>query len=408
MPVFLFFNMPSDDLDKLLTARLAALDQQHLIRRRQMISSPDATHFEIQGRRYINFASNNYLGLTHHPRILDAARAALTIHGFGSGAAPLVSGYSPEHAAAEGAIAQWKGAEAAVLLPSGFQANHAAVGTLAAVTTAAGRSVRFLIDKLAHASLIDAVRAAGAPFRVFPHNGISKLARLLREAAPDQLQVVVTESIFSMDGDAADLAALAQLKRDHPFILLLDEAHGSGVYGAAGAGYAAELGLTKAIDLSIVTLSKALGGVGGAVCGSRHFCDAVVNFARPYLFSTSLPPAVAAAAVAAIQVLRDEPWRQERVRALARRVRDELTAAGLQIPAGDSPIIPIIFGSEESSLAASKTLQEQGLLVVAIRPPTVPRGTSRLRVTLSSEHTDAEVGHLIGRLRGLAGSVPSH
>jgi 8-amino-7-oxononanoate synthase len=399
--------MPPDELDKLLAAELDALDQQHLLRRRRVASSLDATHVEIDGRRHVNFASNNYLGLTHHPRVIEAARGAMATHGLGSGAAPLVSGYSAEHAAAEGAIARWKGTEAAVLLPSGFQANHAAVGTLAAVATAAGRSVRFLIDKLAHASLIDAVRSTGAEFRVFPHNGIAKLSRLLREAAPDQLEVVVTESIFSMDGDAADLAALAELKRNHPFILLLDEAHGSGVYGAAGAGYAAELGLPEAVDLSIITLSKALGGVGGAVCGSHRLCDAVVNFGRAYLFSTSLPPAVAAAAVGGLQVLRDEPWRQERVRSLARRVREELTAAGLRIPAGDSPIIPIILGSEEMALAASRNLQERGLLVVAIRPPTVPRGTSRLRVTLSCEHTDAEVSCLIESLRGMVGSVPS-
>ena len=391
----------SDDLDHLLAAALSGLEQRHLLRRRRAVRGLDATHVEIDGRRYVNFASNNYLGLTHHPRILQAAKEAIETHGFGSGAAPLVSGYSDLHAAAERAIARWKGTEDAVLLPSGFQANDAAVGALAAIAESAGRGIRFLLDKLAHASLIDAVRATGASFRVFPHNGVAKLRRLLQETEPGSLQVVVTESIFSMDGDAADLASLAELKREHPFILLLDEAHGSGVYGPAGAGYAAEIGLRESVDLSVITLSKALGGVGGAICASRQICNAVVNFGRPYLFSTSLPPAVAAAAVAGIEVLRNEPERQVRVRALAKRVRAQLLDAGLPIPQGDSPIIPVLRNSEESALAAAASLREQGLLVVAIRPPTVPRGSSRLRVTLSSEHTDLEVDQLLNALAGL-------
>lgn len=282
-----------------------------------------------------------------------------------------------------------------MLLSSGFQANEAAIGAIAAVAKSAGKSVRFLLDKLAHASLIDAVRAAGMPFRVFPHNGISKLRRLLQEAEDGQLQVVVTESIFSMDGDAVDLKSLVDLKQEHSFTLLLDEAHAAGVYGPDGAGYAAELGLHHAVDISIVTLSKALGGIGGAICGSKRWCDAVVNFGRAYLFSTSLPPAVTAATSAAIQVLRTEPSRQARVRALSLRVREKLRSAGLRIPEGDSPIIPIILGSEEAALGASAALKERGLLVVAIRPPTVPRGGSRLRVTLSCEHTDGEVDRLV-------------
>ncbi len=377
-------------------ALLGRLNDRTLRSRRSVVPI-DATHIEIAGRRLVNFASNNYLGLTHHPRVLAAFTNAAARAGVGSGAAPLVTGQTVDHAAAESAIAQWKGTEAAVLLGSGFAANSAAITTLAAIGRSRG-CVRFLIDKLCHASLVDAARAAesaGCSFRVFPHNGLDKLRRLLADGDPAELQVVVTESIFSMDGDAADLAGLAQLREAFGFLLLLDEAHAAGVYGPGGAGLAAELGLSGSVDLSIVTLSKAAGIVGGAVCGSADWVDAVVNFGRPYVFSTALPPAVAAAATAAIQVMSDEPHRQARVRELARRVRTQLTAAGIRLPPGDSPVIPIVLGDESAALSAADHLRDAGMLVAAIRPPTVARGTSRLRVTLSSEHADGEVEALI-------------
>jgi 8-amino-7-oxononanoate synthase len=384
-----------DALERLLAATLSELDANQLRRSRRAVRVLDAAHVEVEGRALVNFAGNNYLGLTHHPRVVSAARAAVVTHGSGSAAAPLISGYSDLHAAAERALAAWKGTQDAVLLPSGFQANHAAIGALASAVEASGRGIRFLLDKLAHASLIDAVRAVGLPFRVYPHNGIAKLGRLLAEADKGVIQFVVTESIFSMDGDAADLAALAALKREHPFVLILDEAHGSGVFGPAGAGYAAELGLREAVDVSIVTLSKAIGAIGGAICASRAVCDSVVNFGRAYLFSTSVPASVPAAAMAALEVMRDEPERQERVRALARGLRQRL---GLPPVAADAPILPIVLGSEQAALGAARELREQGLLVVAIRPPTVAPGTSRLRVTLSCEHTDDEVERLGGAL----------
>jgi 7-keto-8-aminopelargonate synthetase-like enzyme len=298
------------------------------------------------------------------------------------------------------------------VLPSGYQANQAAIQTLAAIptfTSIGGKSptdVRFLVDKLAHASLIGAVRGSGRPFRIFPHNHLGKLERLLREAPADQLQVVVTESIFSMDGDSADLHGLAELKQRHPFTLLLDEAHAGGVYGPAGSGYAAEMGLGSIVDITIVTLSKALGLGGGAICASSPFCDAVLNFASAAIYSTHVPPAVAAGAVAAINVLKEEPHRQQRLRALSRRLRDELVGAGLLSGAGnpgvagiDSPIVPLPVGDENAALAAAEHLRRRGFLVMAIRPPTVPRGGSRLRITLSCEHRDDEVAALIGALR---------
>ncbi len=391
--------MSPDDFDQLLSQELDRRRAANLFRARRVLNVVDAVHVERGGRRLVNFASNNYLGLTHHPRVRDAMTRAIASAGAGAGAAGLITGYTDFHERAEADLASWKGTGAAVLLPSGFQANLAAVATIAAVAEGgAGEEtapVRFLLDKLAHASLIDAVRATGRPFRVFPHNGLVKLRRLLDDVPAGQLQVVVTESIFSMDGDAADLAGLAALKRERPFLLLVDEAHGSGVYGAAGSGYAGEAGLRDAVDVTIVTLSKALGLAGGAVCASRRFCDALVNVGRAYVYSTSVPPAVAAGASAAIRVMRDEPHRQARVRALANRVRGQFRDAGVDLPAGDSPIVPILLGDEAAALNAAAELEDGGLLALAIRPPTVPPGTSRLRATLSCEHSDDEVERLV-------------
>jgi 8-amino-7-oxononanoate synthase len=384
-------NANACDWNALLEKDLADVHAAHLHRQRPVVRAIDAVHVEIAGRRFVNFCSNNYLGLTHHPDVIAAAANCIVSNGFGSGAAPLISGYTPAHASLEQTLAEWKGAESAVLLPSGYQANLAAVQTIAALAQARG-GARFLLDKLVHASLIDAVRASGRPFRVFPHNQLRKLRKLLLDAQAGELQVVVTESIFSMDGDAADLAGIAELRKQFTFVWLLDEAHSTGVYGPQGAGLAAELGLSELVDIQIVTLSKALGGIGGAVCASKAFCDAVVNHGRAFIFSTSLPASVAAAAEAAVHAITHEPDRRRRLREIARHVREELGMTG------DSPIIPIILGTETAALDAAAALREEGMLVGAVRPPTVPKGTSRLRVTVCSEHSDTEVDELISAL----------
>lgn len=391
-----------DVFQRYLSCALDQRRQEQLLRRRLLVQRVDATHVRIDGRVLIDFSSNDYLGLSHHPRVLEALGG--DCRQVGAKASGLVSGHSPDHASAERAIAAWKGCEASILLPSGYQANLAAVQTIAAVSEKSGTKTRFLIDKLAHASLIDAVRASGCDFRVFPHNHLDKLRRLL-EHADDAVQVVVTESIFSMDGDSADLSGLARLKQSHRFVLLLDEAHAGGVYGPYGSGYAAEQGLSNLVDVGVVTLSKALGCSGGAICGSRALIDAVVNFGRACIYSTALSLPIAKAVERAVSVLRDEPWRQVRLRQSAVRVRQVLRSAGLvEDTKGqpgileDSPIIPVILKTESAALSASERLAETGLFVVAIRPPTVPRGTSRLRITLSCEHTNDQLDHLLDRL----------
>lgn len=357
-----------------------------LLRARRVVEPIDATHARVDGRVYTVFAGNDYLGLSHHPAV-KAAGADLPA---GSGAAALVTGRHEIHAEAERRLAAWKGAEGALLLPSGWQANAAAVSACAGAAKAAGRPVRFLVDKLAHASLLDAVRATGELMRVFLHNGLAKLGRLLADRPADEVSVVVTESVFSMDGDRADLAGLRALKRRHPFALVLDEAHASGVFGAGLGG--------AEVDLGVATLGKGLGVVGGCVYGSTEAVEAVVNFGRAYVYTTAPSPRAAAGVIAALDVLAAEPGRATRVCALARRFR-----AALGLDASEVPIVPVVFGDAGRAVEASERLREQGFWVPAIRPPTVAPGSSRLRVTLCSEHTEGEVDALARALVGLRG-----
>jgi 8-amino-7-oxononanoate synthase len=388
-----------DSLEAQITRELLLREKSYSRRVRVAMKPVDSTHVEIEGRRYVNFASNDYLGLTHHPKVRSAVESAVHQYGYGSGAASLITGYTPEHARAEAEIAHWKGTESAVLLPSGYQTAHAAIQAISGVTQSYSGGVRFLLDKLVHASLIDAVMASNIPFRIYPHNHLEKLARLLGDASREQLDIVITESIFSMDGDSCDLRGIAELKRRRSFFLLLDEAHASGVYGEDGAGFAAEKGLQSVVDASIVTFSKAFGAAGGAICGTSLFCEAIVNWGRGYIYSTAIPAAQAATVRAGLDVLRTEPDRRKRLRDLAQIIRRRLASAGIEIPAGDSPIIPIIIGNARQALQSAEELRNQGILVLAIRPPTVPPETSRLRATLSCDHTDGEINGLIDAIQ---------
>ena len=394
-------------LAQVLDARLAS----KRLRRRRPLILLDATHVEIDGRRLINFAGNDYLGLSHHPALRSSPGEVS-----GAGASALVCGYTADHANAEACIARWKNTESAVLLPSGYQANLAAIQTFAGIGGEPAndvnerrirgqdkgmQSVRFLLDKLSHASLIDAVRSTGSPFRIFPHNHVDKLWRLLKSAPRDQQQVIVTESIFSMDGDACPLATLCALREEFGCALLLDEAHGSGVYGVNGAGLAAELKLSDSVDVTVCTFSKAAGLIGGAVGGSNLFCEALANFGRAYIYSTAIPPSLARQIGRAIQLMAEEPERQQKLRRLANDVRSSLTSSGWNLPDGDSPIIPIIVGDEAKAIAAADHLQNAGLLAVAIRPPTVKPNACRLRITLNAAHEPDQISLLLTSLNDL-------
>lgn len=334
-------------------------------------------HTLEDGRTVVSFAANDYLGLTRHPEVVAAAHRALDRWGTGAGAARLIVGSRPVHSELEAALADWKGTEAAVLFPTGFAAN------LGVLTTVGGPDTLICSDELNHASIIDGTRLARARVAVYPHRDLEALERLITGAAEERV-VVVTDTVFSMDGDVADLAALGSLCARRGALLVVDEAH---------AVLGPDLPPTGAEVLRVGTLSKTLGSLGGFVAGPRHLCELVVNLARPYIFTTASTPVDTAAALAALRVLRgpDGEARRARLRDLVELVR----------PGHPSPIIPVVCGEEARALAASEALLERGMLVPAIRPPTVPPGTSRLRVALSADHDAAQVGALLSALAEL-------
>ncbi|HEY7072771.1 MAG TPA: 8-amino-7-oxononanoate synthase [Acidimicrobiales bacterium] len=329
----------------------------------------------VDGRAVVSFASNDYLGLTHHPAVVAAAHEALDRWGSGTGASRLVVGSRPLHAELEAELAAWKGSEAALLFPTGFAAN---LGLLATLGTA---GVTILSDELNHASIVDGARLARAAVRVYRHGDLDHLAKLLVEV--DGPALVVSDSAFSMDGDVAGVAGLAELCAAHDALLVLDEAH-------AVLGPAFDLGGAGVPVLRMGTLSKALGSLGGFVAGPRAYVDLLCNRARPFIFTTASTPADIAAAQAALRVVRS-PEGDALVARLRRHV-DRLR------PGHPTPIVPIVLGDEAAALAAAARLLDLGLLVPAIRPPTVAPGTSRLRVTLSAAHTEDQVDRLLAAL----------
>jgi 8-amino-7-oxononanoate synthase len=343
---------------------------------------------ELDGHPVVTFASNDYLGLTHHPRVVAAAHAALDRWGVGSGASRLIVGSRPLHAELEAELASWKGTEAALLFPTGFAANLGVLATLA------GPDVTILSDELNHASIVDGARLARADVRVYRHGDLDHLAKLLVDvtAAGGGPVIVVTDSAFSMDGDVVGVAALVDTCADHDALVVLDEAH-------AVLGPRVDLAAAAARGVTVVrvgTLSKALGSLGGFVAGPRRYVDLLRNRARPFIFTTAPTPADVAAALAAVRVVRSAEGEAlvARLRAHVERLR----------PGHPTPIVPVVLGEEAAALAAADDLLAQGLLVPAIRPPTVPVGSSRLRVALSAAHTGEQVDRLVAALGTLGRS----
>jgi 8-amino-7-oxononanoate synthase len=351
----------------------------------------------LDGAPVVSFASNDYLGLSAHATVIEAARGALDRWGAGAGASRLVTGSRPVHTELEAALAAWKGTEAAVCFPTGFAAN------LGALSVLGGPAVRVLSDELNHASIIDGVRLSRSPVAIYRHCDVAHLAALL-EADPATPTVVVTDTVFSMDGDAAPVEEIAALCRRRGALLLVDEAH-------AVLGPHLPASLTSDPDLTLIrmgTLSKTLGSLGGFLAGPRDVIDLMVNAARPYIFSTGLSPADAAAALAALGVLRSSEGDAlvRRLADLVERVGGGDRGGGSATPARpSSPIIPVILGTEQRALEASAALLADGLWVPAIRPPTVPTGTSRLRVTISATHTDDQVRTLVDALAPLRAAM---
>jgi 8-amino-7-oxononanoate synthase len=378
-------------LDSILAARLAELEAADLRRSlRAMETGPAAPR---------NFASNDYLGLSRHPALIEAARRATADRGVGAGASRLVTGTDAAVLALEAALAAWKGTEAALVFGSGFAA---ALGTIPAL---AGPRDTIILDKLAHASLIDAARLSGATVRVFPHNHLVRLEALLQKCAGEKKRcLVVTESVFSMDGDTAPLREIVELKEHYGAWLLVDEAHATGLYGATGAGLVAELGLTSRVEIVLATLSKALGGVGGFIAGSRTLTEWLLNRARSFVFSTALPPGAIAAGLAAVELARGAEGAELR-RRLGENIalyRERLPKSWKERAPSQGAIQPLLCGEAGEALRLSRALREAGFVIPAIRYPTVPRGAARLRVTLSAAHDAKEIERLTAVLGKLA------
>jgi 8-amino-7-oxononanoate synthase len=379
------FSWIDDDLDE--RRRLG------LYRVRRHVEVIRGPRLRLGGREYVHFASNDYLNLAGDPRLAGAAARAARRYGCGAGASPLVTGYLPPHRSLERALARWEGTEAALVLSSGFAANLAVLGALA------GPEDAIFSDELNHASLIDGCRLARARVHVYPHADANRLHELLgREGQKARRRLIVTDSVFSMDGDLAPLADLVDLARRHEGMLVVDEAHATGVLGANGRG-ATELllpagGAADAELVKVGTLSKALGAQGGFVCGPRRLMARLVNHARQYIFSTALAPPTAAAARCAVELVRVEPERRRQLVALAELLREELRARGLSPGGSRTQIVPLILGPTGAALELGKRLRHEGLFVPVIRPPSVPPNTSRLRISLSAGHAEEDVRRL--------------
>ena len=376
-------------------AALAELDERGLRRRRRSVRrlSHDTAEIELDGARCIDFCSNDYLGLSAHPRVEEAFVAAAREHGVGARASHLVSGHQPEHDALEAALAAFTGRGRALLFSTGYMAN---LGLATGLVRKGGAVVG---DRLNHASLIDAGRIARADIAHYPHGDAAALEALLAARGPGAL--VLTDGVFSMDGDLAPLPALASACARHGAFLAVDDAHGIGVLGGRGAGTLEHFGLgPREVPALVGTLGKAFGSFGAFVAGEAELVETLVQRARTYIYTTALPPAVAAAARTALEVSLAEPWRRTRVLALARRFRALAGEAGLPLAASETPIQPVLIGGADAAVEASRRLLERGYYVAAIRPPTVPDGSSRLRVALSAAHRDADVEGLVAALAG--------
>lgn len=371
-----------------LGVELSALRVAGLYRRLRHIEHLGPCQALVDGRKALLFASNDYLGLASHPDVVGASVAAARSHGCGATASRLVNGNHALYRELEDALAEFKGTEAALVFPTGYMANLGVVTALAH-----SRSDAIHMDRLNHASLYDAAAMAPATLTRYAHGDVGALAANLEAGPCDGRRLIVTDGVFSMDGDSAPLAELAELAHHSNAVLVVDDAHGTGVLGPDGRGSCAAAGVHA--DVEIGTLSKALGSVGGFVAGSRALVDYLINRARPLVFSTGLPPAAIASSTAALRVARTESWRRARVLELSANVRRALVDSGFEIVPGDTPIIPIIIGDESAAVAFSDHLLEQGIFIPAIRTPSVEKGRARLRMTLSAEHTDEQIARAL-------------
>ena len=391
-------------MDKVLAQGLLEREQQHLYRRRRTLQSPQTPNMTVDGQSYLGFCSNDYLGLANHPELIAASKTATEQFGTGSGASHLVCGHSSEHHALEQELAAFTGRERALVFSSGYMAN---LGTINALV---GKGDAVFEDKLNHASLLDGGLMSGARFQRFLHNDLDSLSKKLK-ASDARRKLSVVDSVFSMDGDLAPLPELAELAAEHGAWLMADDAHGFGCLGSTGAGSAEHFGLTQAqLPILMGTLGKAAGSYGAFIAGSEELIETLIQQARPYIYTTAIPPAVAATSRAAIRVIKDEGWRRDQLNRLIERLRAGAQSLGLELLDSPTAIQPVMIGSAERTMAVAEYLRQQGILVGAIRPPTVATGSARLRITLSASHSEAQLDQLLAALAScpelpLSGSI---
>ena len=341
----------------------------------------------------LNFADNDYLGLRFHPRVVAAFQKAAEKYGTGSGASRLITGTTEIHERLEKKIAVFKRREKALMYGSGYLAN------LGIVSALAGEKDLVIIDKLNHASIIDACRLSGAELRVYPHKNLKKLEAILKTSARFRRKLIITDSVFSMDGDLAPLPELVSIKKKSGALLMIDEAHGTGVFGENGRGAAEHFGVEEEIDISMGTLSKAVGCLGGYAAGPAVLIDYLINFSRPFIFATAPPAAMAAACLESFRVMEEEPELRRKLWQNVKLARKEISGLGYETGETESPIIPLLIGNEEKALNLSVRLREKGILIPAIRYPTVSKGKARLRLTLSARHSAQDLNSLFTAMR---------
>ena len=379
-------------LDQRLKPQLEAREEAHLYRRRRTLESAQSPIVQVDGREYLAFCSNDYLGLAADQRIAAAMRQGTELYGAGSGASHLVLGHSRAHHQLEEALAEHTGRDRVLLFSTGYMAN---LGTIAALT---GRGELVLQDKLNHASLLDGGLLSGARFKRYRHADAGSLDGLLAGAQQGDA-LVVTDGVFSMDGDLAPLPEISKICEARNAHLLVDDAHGFGALGATGAGIAEHFELDQEqLPILIGTLGKAFGTAGAFVAGSEALIEYLIQFARPYIYTTAMPPAVAHATLESLRIVRTEGWRREHLAELIKMFRTGASELGLELMESETAIQPIVVGESDRAMAMSRSLEQQGIFVGAIRPPTVPAGSARLRVTLSTSHTREQVARLLNAL----------
>lgn len=382
-----------------LSSRLAQRRADHLYRQRPLLASPQGVHVSVDGQSLLAFCSNDYLGLAGHPAVAEAMVEGVRRWGVGGGASHLVVGHSAAHHQLEEALAEFTGRPRALLMSSGYMAN------MGAITALVGQGDTVLQDRLNHASLLDAGLLSGARFSRYLHNDAQSLAQRLGKATGNTL--VVSDGVFSMDGDLAQLPQICATARRSGAWVMVDDAHGFGCLGATGAGIVEHYGLDlDDVPVLVGTLGKAFGTAGAFIAGSDELIETLIQFARPYIYTTSQPPAVAWATLASLRLLREESWRREHLARLIAQFRVGASALGLQLMDSPTPIQPLLIGDSARALQLSAGLRQRGILITAIRPPTVPQGTARLRVTLSAAHSEEDVGRLLEALQQTLNSLP--